>query len=110
MEFNEYQKRALSTAIFPNDNSITYLSLALCGEAGEIADKVKKVIRDQNGKYSPPDLEAIAMSAMYLNGLTLQKNEEGRMPSLLVPLERSRLKTLSRSVTPGNTKLLIINQ
>ena len=61
MEFNEYQKRALSTAIFPNDNSITYLSLALCGEAGEIADKVKKVIRDQNGKYSPPDLEAIAM-------------------------------------------------
>ena len=61
MEFNEYQTRALSTAIFPNDNSITYLSLALCGEAGEIADKVKKVIRDQNGKYSPPDLEAIAM-------------------------------------------------
>lgn len=32
------------------------------------------------------------------------------MPSLLMPLERSRLKTLSRSVTPGNTKLPIFNE
>ena len=61
MEFNEYQKRALSTAIFPNDNSVTYLALALCGEAGEVADKVKKVIRDKDGSYSPADLDAIAM-------------------------------------------------
>ena len=30
------------------------------------------------------------------------------MPSILAPLERSRLKTLSRSVTPGSTKLRII--
>lgn len=42
MELNEYQAEALSTAIYPNDNKVEYLALALCGEAGEVADKVKK--------------------------------------------------------------------
>ena len=32
------------------------------------------------------------------------------MPSQRVSLERSRLKTLSRSVTPDNAKLLIFNE
>ena len=41
MELNEYQAEALSTAIYPNDNKVEYLALALCGEAGEVADKVK---------------------------------------------------------------------
>ena len=35
MELNEYQKIAMSTAIYPNDGKISYLSLALCGEAGK---------------------------------------------------------------------------
>ncbi len=47
MELNEYQAEALSTAIYPNDNKVEYLALALCGEAGEVADKVKKIIRAQ---------------------------------------------------------------
>lgn len=55
MELNEYQAEALSTAIYPNDNKVEYLALALCGEAGEVADKVKKVIRDHNGDFSDKD-------------------------------------------------------
>ena len=35
--------------------------MALCGEAGEVADKVKKVTRDKGGKYYSPDIAAIAM-------------------------------------------------
>lgn len=35
--------------------------MALCGEAGEVADKVKKIIRDKDGRYYAPDLAAIAM-------------------------------------------------
>ena len=50
MELNEYQAEALSTAIYPNDNKVEYLALALCGEAGEVADKVKKIIRDFSDK------------------------------------------------------------
>ena len=61
MELNEYQKQALSTAIYPHDRNITYLALALCGEAGEVAEKVKKIIRDKKGQFYAPDLAAIAL-------------------------------------------------
>ena len=43
---NEYQGNACDTAIFPKDKSMEYLTLGLTGEAGEIANKVKKFIRD----------------------------------------------------------------
>ena len=42
----EYQARAAETAIFPSDKALEYLSLGLSGEAGEIANKAKKLIRD----------------------------------------------------------------
>ena len=42
----EYQRRAAETAIFPSDKALEYLTLGLTGEAGEIANKVKKLIRD----------------------------------------------------------------
>ena len=61
MELNEYQKAALSTAIYPNDGTISCLALALCGEAGEVADKVKKVLRDKKGQFFMTDLTAIAL-------------------------------------------------
>jgi len=50
MEFNEYQKQAFTFAIYPNkETDIIYPTLGLNGEAGEIAEKVKKIIRDDNG-------------------------------------------------------------
>lgn len=49
MTINEYQKRALETAIYPNP--IIYPTIGLVGEAGEVADKVKKVLRDKNGEF-----------------------------------------------------------
>ena len=36
----------MKTAIFPEDQGLAYTTLGLAGEAGEIANKVKKVIRD----------------------------------------------------------------
>lgn len=61
MTLNDYQKSAQETAIYPNDNNISYLALAICGEAGELADKVKKVIRDKHGQFYQPDIAAIAL-------------------------------------------------
>ena len=42
----EYQRRAAEPAIFTSDKALEYLTLGLTGEAGEIANKVKKLIRD----------------------------------------------------------------
>jgi NTP pyrophosphatase (non-canonical NTP hydrolase) len=41
-----YQEKACKTAIFPESQAMEYLTLGLTGEAGEIANKVKKFIRD----------------------------------------------------------------
>jgi NTP pyrophosphatase (non-canonical NTP hydrolase) len=48
MDINEYQQKALKTAIFPKEYAIIYPALGLAGEAGEVADKVKKIVRDRN--------------------------------------------------------------
>ena len=46
MTFNEYQKLAKSTAVYPDGYKMVYPTLGLTGEAGEVAEKVKKFIRD----------------------------------------------------------------
>ena len=48
-QFDEYQKQAAKTAIYPKDRGLEYTALGLFGEVGEVANKMKKVIRDQDG-------------------------------------------------------------
>ena len=45
-DLDMYQKSAKATAIYPRDYSIVYPAIGLAGEAGEVANKVKKLIRD----------------------------------------------------------------
>ena len=47
-EFEEYQKEAHKTAIYPEERALEYLTIGLAGEVGEFANKVKKTIRDRN--------------------------------------------------------------
>ena len=52
MTLDEYQQHALETAIYPAEQRIVYPTLGLTGEAGEGADKVKKVIRDNAQQFT----------------------------------------------------------
>ncbi len=45
MKFNEYQKIAKTTAVYPSEYTVVYPTLGLMGEAGEVSEKVKKHIR-----------------------------------------------------------------
>jgi NTP pyrophosphatase (non-canonical NTP hydrolase) len=52
MTLDEYQQEALVTAVFSGDEfkDLSHWVLGISGEAGEIAEKVKKLIRDFNGQ------------------------------------------------------------
>jgi NTP pyrophosphatase (non-canonical NTP hydrolase) len=60
LSFNEYQRQAFTTAVYPGKGSnIIYTILGLCGEAGEVAEKIKKVLRDKGGVIDEETKEAI---------------------------------------------------
>ena len=53
MTFDEYQKFAESTAIYPEKGAnLFYPTLGLAGEAGEVSNKVKKIFRDEKNVVS----------------------------------------------------------
>ena len=63
LSLNEYQNEAMRTAIYPRfrDGTIPlYPVLGLTGEAGEVAEKVKKILRDKNGFATEEDKQEIA--------------------------------------------------
>jgi NTP pyrophosphatase (non-canonical NTP hydrolase) len=62
MTLEEYQNQALTT-VLSSDNEfrdLLHWVLGINGEAGEIAEKVKKIIRDKDGKVSETDKAELA--------------------------------------------------
>lgn len=57
MQFNEYQIKAKETAVYAKKDGLNYLGLGLCNESGEVAGKIKKLIR---GDYSQLDEMRVA--------------------------------------------------
>ena len=63
MTFNNFQTNASRTAFYPRylaNDGLYYTTLGLVGEAGEIANKVKKIMRDNNG-----NLEELAKADIF---------------------------------------------
>lgn len=62
MDMTRYQKEALAFAVYPDRGvNVMYPVLGLCGEAGEVAEKVKKTYRDHGGVFDFERKQAIAM-------------------------------------------------
>ena len=59
MDLNDYQRAARRTAIYPDQHRVLYPALGLASEAGEVAGKIKKVLRDQGGDFGRAPVEAI---------------------------------------------------
>jgi len=49
VDFSEYQKEATRTVSYPKSQAVYYPVLGLVGEAGEVANKLKKVLRGDEG-------------------------------------------------------------
>ena len=96
MNFDEYQKFARSTAIYPDECKVVYPALGLCGEAGEVAEKVKKNIRD--GK----SLDGVGLEVgdvlWYISaladdlGVTLEEVAKTNIEKLQSRMERNKIK------------------
>ena len=60
MDLNQYQHKSRHTALYTNlGKNPIYPTLGLVGEAGEVADKVKKVLRDKKGIFDSEVKESI---------------------------------------------------
>lgn len=84
MDFNEYQTAARSTAVYPGKGEFTglaYAALGLNGEAGEVAEKVKKLWRDHS-KHNKRSL---------LDRLLRRPPAPFRIPLEIVPLLRKEI-------------------
>jgi NTP pyrophosphatase (non-canonical NTP hydrolase) len=101
--FDLYQDAAESTALYPDKgDNIYYPALGLAGEAGEVCEKIKKIMRDQNGHFTEDNVEEIskelgdvlwyvAMVAVEFN-IALSSVAEDNLAKLLDRQERGVLK------------------
>lgn len=105
MKFSDYQKLIEKTAIYPHRGSnLSYPTLGLTGEAGEVADKVKKLIRDHDSILTPTLKQEMVKELgdvlWYLTALTLELGVN------LEDVAKSNIKKLSdrksRGVIKGN--------
>ena len=61
MTLSDFQRRSRATAVYPGaGDNLLYPTLGLCGEAGEVAEKVKKMVRDDGGELTAARRDALA--------------------------------------------------
>lgn len=59
LSLNAYQGRAEDTRIYPRDFALDYCAMKLASEAGEVAGKMAKRMRDDGGKLTETRRQAL---------------------------------------------------
>lgn len=120
--FTDYQKLASGTAIYPAQHvredgidaethamytqfhtcSVMYPALGLTGEAGEVADKIKKIVRDYHGQINDDHRKSLAKELgdvlWYIAaisselGLDMQEIAQGNIDKLYARRDKGTLK------------------
>ena len=112
MDFEEYQKKSRKTALYPRKEeelkkifgsvgNLVYPTLGLLGESGEVAEKVKKLIRDKNGVIDEEFRESIKKELgdvlWYLSqlstelGISLEDVAKTNLDKLFSRLKRNKI-------------------
>lgn len=102
MDFSAYQKAATGTALYADAYRVTYPALGLASEAGEVAGKVKKVLRDRGGDFNRDQIDAIKdelgdvlwyVAALAADlGIDMEEIAAGNIEKLRSRLERGTLQ------------------
>lgn len=99
MTFNEYQDFARSTAVYPSEHGMAYVAMGLTGEAGEVADKVKKIYRDPERGWHAKDIAKelgdvmwYLAQAAYEFGYTLEEVAQMNVDKLSSRKERGTIQ------------------
>ena len=78
MDFDDYQESASKTTIFPDEmpdsvnTGTVYCALGLVGESGEVAEKVKKAVREDDPSYLDDLEKELGDVLWYLSQLAVQ--------------------------------------
>lgn len=102
MNFNEYKKLSQRTALYKNKgHNFVYPTLGLAGETGEVAEKVKKILRDKNGVVDEATKDSLKKELgdvlWYLAqlatefGLSLDDIADANLKKLMSRLERGKI-------------------
>lgn len=96
--FTEYTDFVKSMKVYPERHAIIYPALGLCGEAGEIAEKVKKYLRGDRELDKDALLSELGDPLWYLTsladdlGFTLQDVVDRNQEKLTSRKDRGVLK------------------
>ena len=106
MKFDDYQEKAKKYDLFEATKDLNQAGfmekvLGLVGEAGETADKIKKLIRDKGGVVSDEDKDAVVKelgdTLWYIAGISryldvpLSEVAQGNLDKLESRWERNKL-------------------
>ena len=101
-DFSTYQTESRKTwGIIPMNHPIVYPTMGLVNEAGEVAGKIKKIFRDQNGQITEENRQSLKNELgdvlWYLTqictelGLTLEEVAETNIAKLSSRQKRGKL-------------------